>query len=164
MDELAKIKQLVAAQEVVVTDTRKPSWSLVNWMRGVMGNRKSVIVSKFVIAVVLSSVTAFNAYAHDSNRIEQLEREVQELEKRLSILESILQNETDEKELVVNSNGWKSVANWRKLSTGMSPSTVREILGEPKRIDGGSIAIWSYGNDGIVSFFEGKLDRWSEPR
>ncbi len=107
---------------------------------------------------------AFNANAHDSDRIDQLEKEVQETKQRLSILESLLRKKQDEKEPVIAGDGWKSVANWRKLTTGMSTTDVREILGEPKRIDGGSVAIWSYENGGSVGFFEEKVATWSEPR
>ncbi len=75
----------------------------------------------------------------------------------------MLQKKNNEKELVVNNEGWKSIANWRKLTTGMSTSTVRKILGDAKRITGGTFATWHYENRGFVLFYEGKVDRWSEP-
>ena len=122
------------------------------------------MVKKLAVVVILSLVTTVSSYAHDSDRIEQLERDVQETKERLSILESILQNKNNEKEHVITGDGWKSVANWRKLTTGMNASTVQKILGEPQRVDGGKITFWSYENGGNVKFYNGKLERWSEPR
>jgi len=121
------------------------------------------MVGKKSIAVMILLLVSLSSYAHDGDRIDQLEQEIQDTKKRISKLESMLQQKGDEKELVVTEDGWKSVANWRKLTTGMSTTAVREILGEPKRIDGGSIARWSYENGGMVGFLEGKLNRWSEP-
>jgi hypothetical protein len=60
--------------------------------------------------------------------------------------------------------GWQSLENWRKLESGLSPKTVRKILGEPARIEGGTFTYWHFPNDGEVVFYEGKLDRWDEPR
>ena len=120
--------------------------------------------TRLAIAVILSFVATFSSYAHDSGRIEQLERDVQETKERLSILESILQNKNNEKEHVITGDGWKSVANWRKLTTGMNTSTVQKILGDAHRIEGGSIAIWYYKNEGTVTFYEGEVDSWSEPQ
>ncbi len=40
---------------------------------------------------------------------------------------------------------------------------MREILGEPKRIEGGFIEDWYYQNEGKVEFLQGGLNRWSEP-
>ena len=118
---------------------------------------------RLAIAVILSLVATFSSYAHDSDRIEQLEREVQETKQRLSILESMLRNKNDEKELGVTIDGWKSLANWRKLTPSMSTRKVQKILGYPQRIDGAKIANWYYENGGVVTFYDGNLDKWSEP-
>jgi len=122
------------------------------------------MVTRLAIAVILSLVATSSSYAHDSDRIEQLEREVQETKERLSILESILQNKTNEKEHVITGDGWKSVANWRKLTTGMNTSTVQKILGDAHRVQGGTLAFWNYKNGGTVTFYKGKLTSWSEPQ
>jgi phage pi2 protein 07 len=130
------------------------------------------MVGKKSIAVMIFLFVSLSSYAHDGDRIDQLEQEIQDTKERISKLESMLQQKgdekalvvtEDEKELVVTEDGWKSVANWKKLTTGMSTTTVREILGEPKKIDSGYILHWSYGNGGIVSFYDEKLHRWSEP-
>ena len=139
------------------------------------------MVPRLAIAVILSLVATFSSYAHDSDRIEQLEREVQETKQRLLILESKLRNKNDEKELVtaddekelviaddekelvIADDGWKSVANWRKLTYGMSTLSVKKILGDPHKIVGAKNAVWYYDNGGVVRMNDGNVDRWSEP-
>jgi hypothetical protein len=122
------------------------------------------MIKTITIIGFLSLFIAFNSYADDSDRIDQLEREVQELKLRISKLESLLSNPAAAQDVVTSSDGWKSIANWRKLTTGMNPSDVRKILGEPQRMDGGNVAFWYYQNGGVVTFYEGKVDQWREPR
>ena len=129
------------------------------------------MVPRLAITVILSLVASFSSYAHDSDRIAQLEREVEETKQRLSILESKLQNKNDEKELVIADekelviadDGWKSLANWRKLSFGMSELSVKKILGDPHKVVGAKNAVWYYDNGGVVRITDGNVDRWSEP-
>lgn len=130
---------------------------------GVMCNRRSVVVPRLAIAVILSLAATFSSYAQDSDRIEQLEREVQELKQRLSTLESKLRDRSEEEELAIAGDGWKSVANWRKLSSGMSELSAKNILGDPHRIDGAKNAVWYYENGGVVWIVDGNVDEWSEP-
>lgn len=128
-----------------------------------MQERKTMVKTITFIGFLLLAVT-FNANAHDSDQIDQLEKEIQEIKLRLSKLESLLSNPSKAEELVTSSEGWKSVMNWRKLTTDMSTSDVQKILGAPYRVDGGSLTRWYYQNGGIVTFFEGKVDHWTEPR
>ena len=121
------------------------------------------MVPKLAIVLFLSLVVTLSSYAHDSDRIEQLEREVQETKQRLSILESKLQHTNDEEELAISDDGWKSVANWRKLTFGMSALSVKNLLGDPHKIDGAKNAVWYYDNGGVVRIIDGNVDRWSEP-
>ena len=129
------------------------------------------MVPRLAVAVILSFVATFSSYAHDSDRIEQLERDIQETKQRLSILESKLRNKTDgnelvtadEKELEISGDGWKTVANWRKLSYGMSELSVKKILGDPHKIDGAKNAVWYYDNGGVVRIVDGNVERWTEP-
>jgi len=112
----------------------------------------------------LTLAVAFNANAHDSDRIIQLEKEIQEIKSRLSRLESFPSNPSNAQEPVTSSEGWKSVMNWRKLTQGMSTSDVRRILGEPHRLDGGTFARWEYQNGGSITFYQEKIQSWNEPR
>lgn len=53
---------------------------------------------------------------------------------------------------------------WRSLATGMSPTSVRELLGWPKDTRGeGFVIQWDYGDSRYVIFVDGKLYNWSEP-
>ena len=124
------------------------------------------MVKKLTIIGFLSFALAFasNSYAQDSDQIGQLEKEIQELKLRLSKIESLLSKPSKVQELVPSGEGWKSVANWRKLSTDMSASDVQIILGEPHRLDGGDIARWYYQNGGVITFMQGKVYGWQEPR
>ena len=112
-------------------------------------------------------VIAFNSNAHESDeRVDQLEKELLEIKVRLSKLESLVANtsNTKTKNTSISGDGWRSVMNWRKLSTGMSPSDVRGILGEPNRLNGGTFATWIYQNGGRVIFFDDKVHEWMEPK
>lgn len=122
------------------------------------------MVKKIIIIGFLSFAVAFNSYANDSDRIEQLEKEIQQIKLRLSKLESLTSNPSNAQNPVTSGEGWKSVMNWRKLTTDMSASDVQKILGEPQRLDGGTIANWYYQNGGRITFFEGKVRQWTEPR
>ncbi len=137
------------------------------------------MVPKLAIAVVLSSAAAFSVQAHDSERIDQLEKEIQELKQRLSELESKPEVKPEEKApvatrrepasenpesvSVAGEDGWKYVENWRQLGIGMSSLQVKNILGEPHRKKGAKNAVWFYDNGGIVWLTDGNVDVWSEP-
>ena len=118
---------------------------------------------RYIVVGFLSVAVVFNAYANDSDRIDQLEKETQEIKLRLQKIESLLSKPSNAQEPVTSAEGWKSVTNWRRLTTEMGESDVRTILGEPQRVDGGNLATWYYQNRGIVSFRFGKVDGWNEP-
>ena len=122
------------------------------------------MIKTITIIVILSLCVTFNSYADDSDRIDQLEKEVQELKLRISKLESLLSDSSESKEFAPTHEGWKSISNWRKLSTDMNYDDVEKLLGKPQRVDGGDLARWYYQNGGIVMFAFGKLNRWEEPR
>jgi hypothetical protein len=122
------------------------------------------MIKKVAIIGFLSIAVAFNAYAHDVDRVDQLEKEIREIKLRLSQLESLLSNPSNAQKPVATAEGWRSVVNWRKLNTDMSTSDVQRILGEPHRVDGGTFAQWDYQNGGRVFFYEGRVSRWTEPR
>ncbi len=115
-----------------------------------------------LIAIFLTFF-GFSSFASDSERITQLEKEVQELKTRLTNLESPANKAVAQKPTVKN-DGWKNLANWRSLKKGMSYEDVRTTLGEPGRIQGGSFTFWIYPDRGNVTFYNDKLDSWTEPR
>jgi outer membrane protein assembly factor BamE (lipoprotein component of BamABCDE complex) len=122
------------------------------------------MIKTFTIIVFLLLAVAFNANAQVIDRIDPLEKEVYEIKLRLSKLESLLSNPTKVQEHITSGEGWKSVMNWRKLTTDMDYSAVQKILGEPNRVDGGQFARWYYQNDGNVFFNDGKVKSWHEPQ
>jgi hypothetical protein len=129
-----------------------------------MCRREEIMIKTIAIVGFLSLAVSFNSYAQGSDRIGHLETEIQELKFRVSKLESLLSNPGKTNELVPSGEGWKSVVNRRKLARGMDPRDVRQILGEPHRIDGGALETWQYQNGGEIVFYEGKVDAWKEPR
>lgn len=120
---------------------------------------KTVTITGFLLLAV-----SFNVNAQDIDRIDQLEKEVQEIKLRLSKLESLLSNPGKAHEHITSGEGWKSVMNWRRLTTDMDYNAVQNILGEPHQVDGGRIARWYYQNGGEVVFVRGKVFEWREPR
>jgi uncharacterized membrane protein YebE (DUF533 family) len=56
------------------------------------------------------------------------------------------------------------LSSWRQLKKNMSEEQVRALLGEPAKVDGGTFAFWHYRNGGTVTFYNDKLDSWTEPR
>ena len=93
------------------------------------------MVKTIIIIGFLSFAVTFNSYANDSDRIDQLEKEIQETKLRLLKLESLLSNPSNVQKPVTSGEGWKSVMNWRRLTTDMSTSDVQKILGEPHRLE-----------------------------
>ncbi len=122
------------------------------------------MIKPTIIIGFLSLAIAFNSNAHDSDELENLKSEIKEIKHRLSELESSPKNSINTPKTVLSPDGWKSVTNWRRLSVGMETSDVRQILGEPHRLDGGTLARWYYENEGEVMFINGKVQQWSEPR
>jgi len=112
-----------------------------------------------------SSVSGMQSKAMEipPERIEQLERDMQEVKSRISALETMLSGNSKTKEVIIAGEGWKSLASWRELKTGMSYESVIEILGSAHRVNGGTIASWYYENGGEVCFFRGEVDSWTEP-
>ena len=94
---------------------------------------RSQRLMKNSLVVCLLLTLSFGSMASDSDRITQLEKEVQELKTRLSTLESPLNKAVIQKS-TVTSEGWKNLANWRSLKKGSNYDEVRAILGEPERI------------------------------
>ena len=147
--------------------------------------RQFALVSSITTTFFLTLTTASSAYAHDSDRIDLLEKELIETQrklidtrKRLAILESMIRDEgiqpvpteTDntndlqsdsDKGNQVESQG--SNANWQTLSVGMGMGKVQEILGEPESFKGNKVMTWYYKNGGSTTFWDGYLKKWTLP-
>ena len=123
-----------------------------------------------VLGVSGPSLAAAQQPSADSllRRIAYLERRVSELERRVIQLESPARGESSRVPPVPGSPSWRDIANWRRLSRGMTTEEVRAMLGEPDRVNAIEIVTtWTWGaypNSGDVTFTNGKVSSWSEPR
>jgi hypothetical protein len=123
-----------------------------------------LMMKKIILVGALSLLTSLAAHAHDGARLDALEKEIQELRLRVLKLEPSSGVTVEPKKTIANPDGWKYQENWRQLSKGLPPENVKKILGEPMQVNGGTITFWVYPNRGGVTFYEGKLDSWKEPR
>jgi HD superfamily phosphodiesterase len=101
------------------------------------------------------------------NEQNSLEARVADLERRVALLEGQKGTVSASRPAQSSSNrGFENIENWRRLKTGMTPSQVRAILGEPRRISGGYVTTWNYDSDithSDVTFVGDKLSSWKEP-
>ena len=122
---------------------------------------------KTALALLLCSL-AFQVNAQigaTDERIRLLEAQILQLNGRVSALEGMLNQAKANQQPIVTGEGWKSLANWRKLKQGMSEDDLRTLLGEPQRINGGSFSRWKYPNLGEVTFYmRDGVYKWNEPR
>ena len=121
--------------------------------------------AKVGVTVAIAALGFYvNSSAHETERVGKLEQEIQQLKLRLQKLEPPSATINSKAAQPVSVEGWKSKLQWRRLRQGMLPEDVRELLGEPERIMGGVFTRWDYPGNAIVTFYEGKLDSWQEPR
>lgn len=110
---------------------------------------------------------AFSANAQEAT-IEQLNQKIEQLENRVSILESIIANSNKKKSKQANVTAVATkLQSWRKLKKNMTFDDVIDILGEPLRINSGGITYWYYSKDfshSYVSFYQDVVDGWKEPK
>lgn len=122
----------------------------------------SLMKSSVIGFTLLLAATA--SMANNTDRITALEKEVQELKSRLSQLEVPRATISNRPKVGVTAEGWKQLANWRSLKKGMSPDEVRSVLGEPANVNAGGFTFWRYSNRGEVTFYNGVVYGWDEPR
>ena len=110
---------------------------------------------------------AFSANAQEAT-IEQLNQKIEQLENRVSILESIIANSNKKKSKQANVTAVApKLQSWRKLKKNMTFDDVIDILGEPLRITSGSFTHWYYSKDishSYVSFYQDVVYGWGEPK
>ena len=120
---------------------------------------RTILITFFVLFGISNSCLAQN-----DARIEALEKEVAELNERLSEIVLLLTAALISSQEQETSQEMKTdLSNWRKLKTGMGKNKVIELLGEPNRVNGGKMAEWFYSSDGSVQFYDNKLYSWGEP-
>jgi len=128
-----------------------------------MGLYRAASLFAVLSLAVLSSEASAQTTVEQAlaRRVDSLERRINELEARLALLERSGTQPPDPTR--IPSTGALDIANWRRLRENMSYDAVRRILGEPDRIDGGTVAFWAYPNGGQISFISGRLRSWTEP-
>ena len=113
--------------------------------------------------LVLGSLICTMASAQSlDDRVRDLERRIEQLEKQTSLPASI-----PSANKLGQQDGWRQRENWRSLKRGMTESNVRSILGEPQKVDTFSTwSSWTYPSGGNVRFGSGggRVDGWVEPR
>ena len=95
----------------------------------------------------------------------QLQLKIDELEKRITLLEKIIEeNKTIENKSI---NVLQDKMIWRKLRKGMNQDDVRSLLGEPVTINSSIITYWYYNgisSQACVTFDDKDLViGWREP-
>ena len=127
-----------------------------------------------LVAIVALVVAPTSATAQQTDvttllaRLEQLERTVGVLERRIAVLEAAAPAPpVGQAQPATSPGSWRELANWRQLERGMTADQVRAILGEPDRVEAGAFTRWYWGDifdGGNVTFYLRELDGWSEPR
>ena len=99
------------------------------------------------------------------SNITRLEQKVDELQKMINQLLS----HTPQAANIMRKGNWKNISNWRTgLQKGMTKIQVRELMGEPEKIEAYTMLgeDWLYGlqGSGEIHFSpKGILESWKEP-
>jgi TonB family protein len=95
-------------------------------------------------------------------RIELLESSNADLERRIRELESLIKSEPSHGRPITTPTRGELV-NWRQLRRGMTMDEVRDLLGEPERVEGGPVTTWRWANSSVYFIINDELAGWSEP-
>lgn len=119
---------------------------------------------KRTVAFTLASLLAIGLTFATSEdpRLKQTQQSALELAS--SICATVLPDTSNREKSEISADGWRTLANWKKLTNDMSISDVQKILGEPEQKDGGTIGFWRYPNGGTITFLIGKVNTWREPQ
>jgi TolA-binding protein len=133
-----------------------------------MRNKTTLILLLIVISLHFTNYQSIHAQQKNSQtlqkQVSELEKKVGDLEKRIEQLESRPSQVSQDKSLIKNINK----QTWRQLRNGMTTEDIRELFGEPDKVDGGTYTTtWWYKSGrsiGYISFDEHKrVTSWSEP-
>lgn len=135
-----------------------------------MNGISRVALLALLLAASAQTVAGAQESTSDSlrQRIAVLERKTADLEQRVRELEAVVSAKPAQPRPVPASANWKDVANWRRLSLGMTMEQVRGLLGEPEKVAANPAETtwyWDYPTGPTVHFDSrsGKLEGWSEP-
>jgi hypothetical protein len=136
-------------------------------MPGILRATLLAAVAAFLIPVAAAAQEA----SVDSllRRIDVLERQTIDLERRVRELEAMIMVEPSGLRPAAVSLQSRDIQNWRRLRLNMTMDQVRALLGEPERVEvPGPFTFWRWNSLGgaNVSFDNrsGKVEGWSEPR
>jgi hypothetical protein len=105
-------------------------------------------------------------------RISILESRTTELEHKVGELQKMINQpsqNTAQAQTSIAKGNWKNISNWRTgLQKGMTKKQVREIMGEPNKIETytklGEDWIYGFQGSGEIHFSpQGVLESWKEP-
>jgi hypothetical protein len=126
--------------------------------------KKGLSYFKKIVFLVLITLFAYSLSANQSDEVKNLKARIAALENRVAKLEALVGNsKTNEIEY---SEKWKDRTIWRKLKIGMTKDQVRQLLGEPRKINAGSVTHWYYSKETwhcYITFYNGRIDSWKEP-
>jgi hypothetical protein len=136
-------------------------------MPGILRATLLAAVAAFLIPVAAAAQEA----SVDSllRRIDVLERQTIDLERRVRELEAMIMVEPSGLRPAAVSLQSRDIQNWRRLRLNMTMDQVRALLGEPERVEVlGPFTSWLWSSLGGANVrFDnrsGKVDAWSEPR
>jgi len=121
---------------------------------------------KKIVFLVIIALFAYSLSANQSDEVKNLKARIAALENRVAKLEALVGNsKTNEIEY---SEKWKDRTIWRKLKIGMTKDQVRQLLGEPRKIDAGSaLTYWYYSKETWHCYIRfdssNRIAGWTEP-
>lgn len=104
-----------------------------------------------------------------TQRLSELEQRIDELEKKpaTTINKTTVIRTKSSLPVPTNPGEWQDTTNWIHLKVGYNYEEVRELLGEPLKIRGGSSEYWYYTDKKLdgphVKFLFKKVNSWKPP-
>lgn len=124
------------------------------------------IVTIFILLVATLICNGASAQSLEE-RLRELERRVEQLERKEAERQQTPSG-APRKTSRTAAEPWRQIANWRSLKLGMTDNDVRSILGDPDKVEVGSlVTLWyyEYPKGGRVRFSSSdhRVEGWTEP-